>query len=97
MGYKGDIFQMSIKISFSGLLKVILLVLGLFLIYHFALKLLGGSLGKEDLIIAMLSAVIIHQFYLTKKLAYLEGEFSQFKRTLNSLAADFKEHLNKHY
>lgn len=88
---------MNIKISFSGILEIALIILGLFLIYHLTLKLIGGSLGKEDLIIAMLSAVIVHQFYLTKKLSYIEGEFSQFKRTLNSLAADFKEHLNKHY
>ena len=81
---------MSIRISFGLLLKAVFIALGIFLIYNISLKILGGSLSKEDIIIVMLSALFVYIFHLTKEVSYLRGEFSQFKNIFKSLSHDFK-------
>ncbi|MBI3052076.1 hypothetical protein HYY74_06520 [Candidatus Woesearchaeota archaeon] len=87
---------MRIELSINNLLRLALACLGIFLIYHVILKILGGSLGTEQFILLLLSGVLAHLYYLTKEIYYLKGEFAQFKKVLNSLAADFKAHLKSH-
>lgn len=87
---------MKIIISFDLILKTIMIALGLFIIYHLTLKILGGSFTTETIAGIVLTALFAQNYGMSKDLARLKGEFSQFKRSFNALASDFKEHVQNH-
>ncbi|MBI2142040.1 hypothetical protein HYU15_00945 [Candidatus Woesearchaeota archaeon] len=87
---------MKIIISPASILRAISAALGLFLIYQIALKIMGGSLTLDAINTILLSIIIVHLFFLTRQVSYLQGEFSWFKKSFNALASDFKEHVRRH-
>ena len=87
---------MKIVVSFDLVLKIIMAALGLFLIYHITLKILGGSLTTETIAEIILTALFVQQYAMAKDLARLKGEFSWFKKSFSALASDFKNHIRTH-
>ncbi len=91
------------KLSIAGLFRIIVLLLGLFLAYHITLKLLGGSLTVQDIIMSIL-AVFFSLWVKTANglanasagLARLEGKVENHQASLNELKAafgDFKQEM----
>ncbi|MBI2142045.1 hypothetical protein HYU15_00970 [Candidatus Woesearchaeota archaeon] len=79
-----------IKISLEVMLRAVALLLAAFLIYHLALKLLGGSLGIEGIMFSLLTILGTLTFNNSKGLGRLEGKFDQFEKSFRALAYDFK-------
>lgn len=61
-----------------------------FLVFHIALKLLGGSLAKEDIMFSLLIVSIILSVNANVSIARLEGRMDEFARSFRALADDFK-------
>lgn len=79
------------KLNWETLLYWILALFCLFVIYQTLRYIFGGSWALEGLVIAFLIAnftIIISQ---TGKISRFEGEFNEFKRSMLTLAKDFKE------
>jgi len=62
-----------------------------FLLYQLVLNLLGGSWGVESLLLGFLILTLTITITNVRRLAELEGEFKEFKRTMGELARDFKK------
>lgn len=79
-----------IRINLDVIIRVVIIVLSAFIAYHLILKLLGGSLEKEDFILSFIIVMISINGSSARRLGRLEGKFEQFEKSFRALAYDFK-------
>jgi uncharacterized integral membrane protein len=74
----------------NTIILILLIVFSIFIIYQLIVKILGGSWETQDIVIALLILMMGLLFNVTIKLAKLETNFSNFKKSFHHLANDFK-------
>ncbi len=79
-----------VKIKLDTIIKGVFLALAAFLTYHIILKLLGGSLGKDDIMLSILVVIFTLTANNSISIARIEGKFDQFEKSFRALAVDFK-------
>ena len=71
-------------------LKISLIMFGTLIIYEIIRSLQGGSWSTEELVLAMLAALVAMQFASVRRQEYAIAEIRILIKSFNSLAADFK-------
>jgi hypothetical protein len=79
---------------FDILLKIFMILFGVFLIYQLVRLIFGGSWSVENLNAALLVLFITMMFSFAKKLEVVATDVKHLGRSFASLAADFKAHRN---
>ena len=74
------------------LIKIFLIIFGLFILYQIILKIFGGSWMTESLIIALLMLNIGLTFTNSIKIAKNNSDFNHLSNQFKCLANDFKLH-----
>ncbi|MFH0978311.1 MAG: hypothetical protein V1837_03330 [Candidatus Woesearchaeota archaeon] len=78
------------KTNWDLVVKLALIIFGIFLIYQIARLLLGGSWSTEELIVALLVLSLTMTFQLAKKVESMSADMRNFKNSFKALATDFK-------
>lgn len=79
------------KIDWESIFYWGIALFGLFVLYQIIRYLLGGSWELEELVVAILAINTSAIIGLIGKTYRSEGEFNEFKRSMLTLAKDFKE------
>lgn len=77
------------------LFQIVLVLIGIYLIIQVFRKILGGSWGTEDIIIALLIFNLGTTFTIAIMVAQLKSDHSHLKGQFQSLASNFKKHTGK--
>lgn len=90
-------YKMNKKYNFLDIVQVILtiilIIFGLFVLYQIILKLFGGSWTTENVVIAILLAVLGIVFTNSIQLARLRSDHNSLSNQFKCLANDFKFHI----
>ncbi len=79
-----------VQVKLDAITKGVFLAFAAFLIYHILLKILGGSLGKDDMMLSILVVVFTLTANNSISIARIEGKIDQFEKSFRALAIDFK-------
>ena len=75
------------------ILTIVLIIFSLVILYQIILKLFGGSWATEDIIAALLLALIGFVFTNSIHLAKLKSDHNNLSNQFRCLANDFKSHI----
>jgi hypothetical protein len=67
------------------------IIIAAVLLYQLVLRLLGGSWGVESVFAGVLVLILTILVATVRRLAYLEGEYKAFRRSMGELAKDYKD------
>lgn len=78
------------KFNIDKIVLIFFILFSAFIIYQLVLKLLGGSLGIDELQTSLITGIGAALFHFSNRLSALEGKFSQFEKRFDAMAADVK-------